>query len=483
MNDKPINLFSRMILNSEGGELHLVFLLAHSFIIEEVPTLENTRQLTGKSNEFKKAYLNGHFQKHDEVVKVLLRIIGSGNRSLLYPYLKQYAELTQKNFSIWTCSTSTKAPFSHPNKFGGNDFPLSIIDSFRGQQPILINNETIFSDKRDVSYLPQIILDSQILNYIDWYVNDPGKLQDNNLTYVKNMIQYFVKNNYLYSPFFYYFEAINKGSTEQQLKQAFSLFILLQCLNSKAILQDGIVSFNDEKVTDLKSRFKASSFDGLVNALMKFSKEFSKNLDEQRILIDISFCILIKIVLIQKKAPKAPLREKIDELQSFLENYIHAQFSHEIVLAICYFCGHFQNFLRIQQTTKYEKAIKILLSCSWDLLLLRQPDLFLAFGHQDFSIISSICTNDKALYEISKIYSLASIIRFTDDNIVLSTHQWDNEYLIGLIGDDKYQQIDGVLNLEERLSLFDRSKNKKISEEALLILKQQLESELSHITN
>jgi hypothetical protein len=85
MNDKPINLFSRMILNSEGGELHLVFLLAHSFIIEEVPTLENTRQLTGKSNEFKKAYLNGHFHRANSEKFFYLDMLNINKSTFLTP--------------------------------------------------------------------------------------------------------------------------------------------------------------------------------------------------------------------------------------------------------------------------------------------------------------------------------------------------------------------------------------------------------------
>ncbi len=479
MDNKLIKLFSKMILNSKDGELHLAFLMAHSFTTDEFPTMENTRQLTRKSKEFKKDYLKRHFQKHDEVVKIILNAIGTGNRSMLYPYLKQYWKITQKKFSIWTYLSSTESPFSHPNMLGGTGFELSIIDSFRGRQPLLLSNETIFSDKIEVSCLPQIILDSQILSYINWYVNDPEKLHGNKLKYIRNLIQYFVKSNYLYSPFFYYFEAINKGSTEEQLKQAFSMFIMLLCLNSKLLLKDGVISLDNEKVDDIAERFKVNSFDALVDRFIEYSKEFSEYIDEHRILIDISYCILVKIVLIQKNTPKAPLKVKIEEFQSFLENYIQAQFSYETAVAICYFCGHFQNFLKIQKTTKYEKAKKILLSCSWDLLLLRQPDLFLAYGQQDFSIVSCVCTNDKALYEISKIYSMASIIRFTDDNVVLSTHQLDDEYLINLIGNDNYNQIESRIDFEQRLSLFDKNKYKKLSEENLLILEQQLESELS----
>ena len=59
MNDELIILFSRMILDSEGGQLYLVFLLAYSFTTDEVPTLENTKQLTKKSAAFKKAGKSG----------------------------------------------------------------------------------------------------------------------------------------------------------------------------------------------------------------------------------------------------------------------------------------------------------------------------------------------------------------------------------------------------------------------------------------
>jgi len=483
MDNKLFQLLSSIILNSKDGELYLAFLMAHSFTTNEFPTLENTKQLNRKSKEYKINFLKRHFSKQNEVVKIIFTAIGSGNRTMLYPYLKQYWKITQKRFSIWTYIASKESPLSHPDMFGDSSFQLAIIDSFRGRQPLLLNNETIFHEKIEFSCLPQIILDSQILNYVNWYVNDQEKLNGNKLKYVRNLLQYFVKHNYLYSPFFYYFEATNKGSTDEQLKQAFSMFIMLQCLDSDLMEKEGTICIHNEKADNLKERFKVGSLKALVEKFIEYSKKFSGYISEQKPLIDIAYCILIKIVLIQKNTPKAPLNTKIQKLQSFLDNKIQAQFSYEIALAICYFCGHFQNFLRIQKTTKFEKAKKILLSCSWDLLLLRQPDLFLAYGHQDFSIVSSVCTNDRALYEIAKIYSLAAIIMFKDDNIGLTAHQWDNEYLTRLIGADKYQKIEDIVDDEGRLMLFEKNKYKKISEENLSSLKQKLESELSQITS
>lgn len=248
--DPYINIINT-IYGAEGGELQLAFLVAYTITNNEKPSFKNTQLLTNMNEEAKRNYLLNHFSNVHDIAKVVLTITSSDDKEILYPYLRQYIKLTQKQFSIWSCLPHKDAPFSHPDMFGDNDFSLSIIDPFKGKQPFLLNNDAMSQNYMDIAYLPQIILDSQILQYVNWYVNDKSKLQGNNLYHVRSMLRYFVSHNYLYSPYFYYFEAISKGSKRQHLKIPFSLSVRMQCLNHDAMLKDGSFVFDDQKFSNL----------------------------------------------------------------------------------------------------------------------------------------------------------------------------------------------------------------------------------------
>src|SRR6266567_3422942 len=378
----------RNLYGAERGELLIAFLMAHSITTNQKPSLENSKALTETTDEYKRDYLITHFSKPDEIIRVVININSSENKEILTPYLRQYSKIMNKEFIIWSHLTHTIAPFSHPDRFGDDNFPLSIIEPFKNKQPFLLNNNVVFKEKVDIAYLPQIILDSNILQYVDWYVNDPAKLREN-IPYVENMLRYFVSHDYLYSPYFYYFEATSKGSKREHLISPFSLLVRMQCMNKDAMLTSGVFHFDDEKFIKLKNNLNASDFDDLVNISIDISDKFAKEFSEQTLLVDLFYCVITKTVLIEKNSKASNLSNKIELLLEFLENTIKAQFSYEFILAICYFSGKFQKFLNIQQTMKYNDANKYLLACAWDLLILRQPELFLAGGQQDFTVISS----------------------------------------------------------------------------------------------
>ncbi|MCX5818188.1 MAG: hypothetical protein NTX75_18405 [Proteobacteria bacterium] len=482
MINHPFSKMLTSLLGSEDGELHFAFLLSHTLTNDQAPTLENTKALNTKDSAFKKAYLCEHFSKIEEVLKIVSIIIDSKDKSLLFPYMRQYMKLTGKRFSFWTYLPNKQSFLSHPAAFGNDDFSLSIIDPFRGNQPLLLNNETVTADKWDISYQVQIILDSQILNYVDWYISDPGKLPGDRLVYVRRLLQYLATNKYFYSPFFYYFESMSKGSNESQLRRTFELIARMHCMDTEAMLRDGSFCFDDRRFSELRSAFNATTFDDLVDSEMTSAREFSGIMSEQIKLIDIIYCIIIKTVLIEKSQPRLSLRQKFDMIQEFLENVIQARFSYEIVAAFCYFAGKLQNFFRVQTTMRHDKAKQILRSCAWDLLLLRQPDFFLAFGSPEHTVISSICSNDRALRDIAGIYRLASLLRFIDDDVILPMHKLDETYMTQLVGSDEFSRTTDTLGLEERISLFGKNKEKKISVESVASLKHDLEGDLSRIT-
>jgi hypothetical protein len=276
--------FSKMLtslLGSEDGELHFAFLLSHTLTNEEAPTLENTKALNAKDNAFKKAYLCEHFSKIEEVLKIVSIIIDSKDKSLLFPYMRLYIKLTGKRFSFWTYLPDKQSFLSHPDAFGNDDFSLSMIDPFRGNQPLLLNNETVAAHKWEISYQPQIILDSQILNYVDWYINAPSKLPGHRLVIVRRLLQYLASNKYFYSPFFYYFESMSNGSNESQLRLTFELIARMHCMGTEAMLRDGSLSFDDGRFSELKSAFTATTFDDLVDSVMTSAREFSDIMGEQ----------------------------------------------------------------------------------------------------------------------------------------------------------------------------------------------------------
>ena len=467
----------KSILGTEGGELHYTFLIVHSVLTNELPTFENTKQLNRTSIEVKEAYLKEHFLKLNEVLKVIATYIPVEDKTLLIPYLRQYIKLTKSKISVWGSTNLAASPIIHPGQFGDDKFPLFVIDPFRSRHPIIMNSKSLNSKGFGLPVLPQLILDSHILQYIDWYVNDKSKIGRDGIFNVRSMLQYFASRNYLYSPLFYYFEALSKGSTEVHIRGAFSLYVRLVCLNRQLMTDTGEFSFDDSRFNALKSSLNVSNFEEMVSYFIQFCRDFNKLTQEQSILVELTYCVLIKMIMIQKSNPKMQLKSKVNQLAEFLSNTIKTQLSYEFILAICYFLGHFDRFVRVQKTMKFEVAKRHLLACSWDMLLLRQPELYLLFDNPDFDVISGICTNDKALKDISRFYRLSHAVKFYDVGIFLPTHELDVDYLVGIVGVANYEQIKDTLDLDLRLALFDKNKNIVVSQKDLAELKKQLENE------
>jgi len=471
------------ILGSEGGELHYSFLLVHSVLTNEMPTFENTKELNRTSTQVKETYLKDHFSKLHEVLKVIATYIHVEDKTLIIPYLRQYIKLTNSKISVWGSTNIAVSPIIHPSQFGDDKFPLFIIDPFRGRHPVIINSKSLSSKRIALPVFPQLILDSHILQYIDWYVNNKSKLHGGRICHVRSMLQYFASKNYWYSPLFYYFEAVSKGSTEEHIRGAFSLYVRLLCLNRQLMVETGEFLFDDSRFNALKSSLSVSDFEEMVSYFIQFCRDFSGFVQEQSILVELTYCVLIKMVVIQKSDPKMLLKSKVNQLGEFLSNTVKTQFSYEFMLAICYFLGHFERFVRVQKTMKFEVAKGHLLACSWDMLLLRQPELYLFFDNPDFDVISGICTNDKALVDISRFYSLSHAVKFHDAGIFLPNHELDIDYLLGIVGDVNYEQIRDTLDLDLRLALFDKNKKIIMSQEDLSVLKKQLENELRYFTS
>jgi hypothetical protein len=61
-------------------------------------------------------------------------------------------------------------------------------------------------------------------------------------------------------------------------------------------------------------------------------------------------------------------------------------------------------------------------------------------------------------------------------------HKLDEGYMAKSIGNDEFSRTIDTLNLEKRISLFAKNKEKKISMESIANLKHELEGDLSGIT-
>lgn len=325
--------------------------------------------------------------------------------------------MNSKTF-VWEIINSPySSQFLQKSKTFGRTNPIFLIDQYSGKRPQIINQEYKRNGTIDISMYPSALLDSNVVNLLDSFIQK-GKATDG----FSEFLRFLITEGWDFNLMFYYFEHFAKSPLEifksNAIRRTDSL-LKLHTMNEEHFLKTGEVISNLEEVEHYTS---SSGVNSLLEVAESRVDDFIHDYKNHPLseMLEATEIALIKMVLIRKnELIKSSPVEQYNEFNTFLQNDLGIILGREAHLALHYFCDNAGRLLGIQANTAYKKAISIIKSTAWDLFLLRMPEIL--FGESPKEVcVSYICTQEKQLQELAKLYDVERIESYSTVGILPS---------------------------------------------------------------
>lgn len=366
-------------------------------------------------------------------------------------------------------------------KFIKNKEELGIIDFYNGKLPIVLNEEFFESGKLDVMHCTTIILDSNVLDGLNQYINSYEKMNNDRKEVIENFLLHVSTVNCDYTPIFCLLENKYKSSKEIFLTtSAKKLTSLLKfhSMDSNIFKESKKIEPKKEALEHYYKLYNASNLEECGKNWA--SKFYNYNTNEYNDLVDLSYICILKMILIHYINPKINslnIINKYYEFNKFMLDKIGIYLGRENILSLYYFAGLVGKFISIQPNTKYENAIDNLKSTSWDLTLLKLPEMLMNPHNLPEINTSFIATFEKKLFDFGKLFNIDKLI-YTQNNwysipIISFNYEIFSEYL-------EKEHFDEILLENEKIINERRKKEniKHISKYDLKCLIENLENQL-----
>ena len=344
---------------------------------------------------------------------------------------------------IWTFQDNHPSPIlSSSIAFGNQDFTITIIDSFAGRQPILLNRDTLNKDEVQIPFRPTAILDSNVVSSFVQLVFSKPPLPPNRHAIVLDFLKFLVQKKLDYNPFFYFMESYWKDPSPSFRSFAVDTaraMLTLHCMDTQRFLESDEIVMDPKSFKFFQEEYNESSFESVAEKhaiAMTIGPDWYPQFSK-----DLGYATLLKMAVIHKGSNKS-IEEKFFELQKFMESTTKVAMGSERLLSLGYFAGRFDNFIPLQRGANPDRTLKRIRAASWDLLLLRLPAELLARTGTNGICLSYVCTVDKTLTEIAKGYALQMIVSGSTPNSgffpILS---YDYSFLKSYIANDTIEKV------------------------------------------
>ncbi len=306
--------------------------------------------------------------------------------------------------------------------FRFNDAPwwITIIDSYGGRQPILLNREYFLYDSVPFIVSPTVLLDSQVVNALHTYVTSPNALNTPMREAIRSFLS-FVKGRFEFSAIFYFAEMAAKSNPKKRelyARERAAMIFALQTMDVQEFSQTGRV------IPDPAAQAAHLAYNGIgsVEEFISRYAGFACDALAQKVAlnVDLSYASLLKIALVQRQM-RGDILTKYRAVREFMEHSLGIVPGEERTLALCYFARpqRYQRFIHpLQPGMRFAKFCNDLRASAWDLFLVRLPEQILGMSTPGSGVVSRscclsyVCTAEHALRDIMSSRSIETLYQF-----------------------------------------------------------------------
>ena len=312
-------------------------------------------------------------------------------------------------------SSPLKSPFySHSCKIKGNDMEAHIIDQYGGKQPYLVDETFVKKGRSLMTFSPILLLDSHIASQLGRLINITvaNKCQMKFDEGIAILIPHVLEKKIDTTAIFYYLESYVKSNVDMfytHVIEAAKGIVTFQAVNKDKLLYERKIVLDDEIMENYFKRFSTFDLKMVAEREVESVCTFSM-INEVKSKVNLFYILLMKMVLI-KKLGQGVILWNVKKFYEFMLEDVGRIFGRELFLSLYYFSNLTGRFINIESNMSFENAKKSLIRSSWDLFLMRFPEIILNKDAEGVTTLAYVCTAEKKLQEIGNLFTLDCIIR------------------------------------------------------------------------
>ena len=405
------------------------------------------------------------------------------NQEMLDYWMGYFLATRDVSTKVWLLSGKPSPALDRTYDFDAGGFGISVIDQFDGKQLFLVDYDFAARRTGAVNFLPTLILDSNVVDYLTSYVNEPSRLSDDQYRATRSLLEFAVRLGCDYNPFFYYLESVAKNgegkAREHALGTAKALLSLHTMDEELFLREDRIVT--DPAVLELT----AQRFGGPATI-----EETARNMadamtslgggDAFNRVMDYTYAALLKMVLIHLGGRRA-VEEKARTLSDFMEDEMNLVLARENAIAPYYFAGRLDKFIPVKKgMSSFAKARGRLRATAWDFLFLRMPEFLLGLGDSQETSLGYVCTGESDLRKVGRLFTVEQLVATSAERAPAAAVSFTLSATDRRLDDEVISRIVGrqAVRVEARLKEVARGDDAPISRARLTDMIADLEEQM-----
>lgn len=305
-----------------------------------------------------------------------------------------------------------------------------LIDIYRGKEPYLLDVDFVTNNSGHVNFLNTLILDSNAAGSINLMFN--GKHSNNEIELlvcsIANTHEKLKKKIFDINSTFYILESKVKNATKDHVLNNIKSILTVQHMDVFQFNRTGKIKLDLSQSWSLEKVHNTSCVE-------EISQKIYDSYTEKQVLsygnsVRIIYSILIELTLIYKSNKNGDIF--LSRFLDFLQNELGIFSLREIILGIAFIENIFNRLLPLNKTNPH-KLLKEIYNTSWDISLLRAPELLLGEGTRALTHMGYVVTLEKELINYSKLFNFIFLFSAYNE---FNTNFKISESLVG-----KYEKI------------------------------------------
>lgn len=362
-------------------------------------------------------------KNESEIHEWITRIVNSDSLAEGYALFRVAPPMLKKCKIVFAAKNGASLGFAANKTFSAG---AAIRSLFNTEKVLVLDTETVHEMERGKATFPvdySIALDTQALSYLQPYLaGESSRIPAD----FREVFSFIARDDVFVDPIPYLSENLhNLADTRNrhasdQIYNRLKAYEVLRTLDSKWLQDHGEVR---STLTELELAKPAQDLISGMYANMANHAAMIGHKSRHQFM----YCLLLKMVTIQIRAPQARIEKKVSEFAEFCDVELGAMCLRETVIARAYFeKGQNLKFFGKMQK-KNENIFKVLDGMAWDFWHVRQLEELLTMRPSSAAryFFPALLTFDKGLIEIIDLYPLKACAFIEGENRPLPYYDGD----------------------------------------------------------
>ena len=239
----------------------------------------------------------------------------------------------------------------------------------------------------------------------------------------------------------------NLESQAQTVEQTIESLLRLQALDINASQTSDTIQYDSAILSKMERHFSANGYDGCAKRWLAQLRE----LGEPPLWGDViaTYAVILKLVHLGVAHRKKTVAAKLAIFDDFLRTRLIQAQPRFFVLGRLFFKGRLSGLLKASPGDRAYNPRR-LLGGVWDIYQTTIHEGLLATSAPPTGLCSILCTRDQALAEYAGHFPLRGAM-VVDDGSIRLQHDWDDPWLIELLGEPLWSEVVGAANATDPL--------------------------------